>query len=95
MQFSDIPPSSALIDWAAQEAVGIRLPLDRPWYQVPSPASNDNQILRFPCRCGDGKLGEVESRQYQCEDDQGYVYIGQCRRCEALFWAYKGKEAKV
>ena len=80
-------PSDALVDWACQSAVGVRLPADRPWFTAPPPPT-DSPYWEYPCRC---RREPVRVKQYHCEGGRGSVYLGQCRRCETLIWSYRSE----
>jgi len=75
----DQSPSDALIDWAEKLSI-VKKAKDRPWWYSKPPGF---AIESFKPLCTCKK--QVEMRQYPCEDDS-YVYIGQCHRCENILW---------
>ncbi len=86
MKLSDHPsPSDALVSWACQHAVALRLPADRPWFMAPPPPA-DVRHWEYTCRC---RREPVRVRRYLCDDGQGALYLGQCRRCETVIWGYR------
>jgi hypothetical protein len=85
MYLVDNPPSEALVDWASQSVVDVRLPADRPWFQAPPPPA-DVAYWEYMCRC---RREPVRVKRYVCEDGRGSVFLGQCRHCETLIWTYR------
>lgn len=75
-------PSEAVVSWA-EEASLVKNAQDRPWYYESSPS------FKQSCRC---KKKGVELTKYVCEDNAGYVYLGQCKRCQAIIWSFRSIE---
>jgi hypothetical protein len=86
MKLTDRPaPSDALILWACRYAEDILLPADRPWFMAPPPPLNVEH-WEYLCRC---RREPVRVRRYLCHHGQGYLYLGQCSRCETVIWGYR------
>lgn len=76
----DQHPSEALIDWAEQIGV-VKLAQDRPWfYTEPPEVAWEHHEPKCTCK------KPVTMKKFPCEDNNGYVYIGQCGRCEKIIW---------
>ncbi|MDE2102265.1 MAG: hypothetical protein KGL39_33780 [Patescibacteria group bacterium] len=78
-------PPDALVEWACQHAVGLRLPADRPWWFAGQllPTTTEHQVK---CACGHAPL---KLRPTPCEDGS-ILFIGQHHGgCEAICWAWR------
>lgn len=76
------PPADILIDWAAQTKI-VNHAHDRPWYHTEPPLSA-TEFYQPPCRCS----AAVKLLKYPCEDGAGYMYLGQCSRCQTIIWSF-------
>jgi hypothetical protein len=79
------PPSDALVYWACQSAISLKMAADRPWFQAPPPPVS-GAYWEYLCRC---RREPVRVKRYPCEDGLGWLYLGQCRRCETVIWSYR------
>ena len=73
------PPEHAL---AVAKAVELVFFEDRPWTRVPFPRGKQKRRL---CACGVPAL--LERYLLEWPDGYSYLFIGQCLRCERIFWA--------
>lgn len=80
---TDQQPAEALIDWAHQQKV-VSFALDRPWFRAEPPIFA-TEAYQPPCRC---KKESVKLQRYACEDGNGYIYVGQCARCQTIIWSF-------
>lgn len=76
-------PDDALIDWARSYT---KSTMDRPWFHTKPPVVAID-VFDSKCRCNT----LVKLVRYECEDDAGWVYLGQCKTCETIIWSYKSK----
>ncbi len=77
---ADQQPSAALIDWAEQTGI-VKKAQDRPWFYT-TPPMMPGEAYQPKCKCNHIFL----MRRFPCEDNNGYVYIGQCGYCERIVW---------
>ena len=75
-------PSDAIINWA-EETNLVRYAQDRPWYYAQPPIHVKNEYKK-QCRCRKSAI----LNKYICEDNAGFVYLGQCQRCQAIMWSF-------
>jgi len=89
MKLTENPaPPDELVNWACEAIASLCLPADRPWYLAPPPPMC-SQHWEYLCRCG---RQPVRVTRHACVDGQGYIYIGQCRRCQTVIWSYQQVE---
>lgn len=74
-------PDEALVEWSQ---TFIKSAKDRPWFSTKPPMVAVD-IFEPKCRCNI----TVKLVKYDCEDNAGWIYLGQCRRCETIIWSYK------
>lgn len=90
-RFSEEEPSFALVDWAdnqAREFVSLKMPWDRPWFCAAKPPANlKASSWEYKCRC---QQSPVRVHRFNCEGGKGFIWLGQCNRCEAVLWVYSG-----
>lgn len=88
-------PDVEILEWA--EAVGVQNPGDRPWYLVPAILVNGNGGFPFvaPCTvCEQHGFAVVFAvSAHPADNDTAWIWIGQCPRCQAIYWSYARKEA--
>lgn len=77
-------PAYVLIDWAEENNI-VNNAYDRPWYHADPPTSTVG-FYQSPCHC----KAMVKLSGHVCDDGNGHVYIGQCKRCQAILWTYYG-----
>lgn len=75
-------PKDILIEWAEQSKI-VTFAKDRPWFYAQPPlfASEFHDPI---CRCHRA----TRLNKYPCEDGAGYIYIGQCTRCQTIIWSF-------
>lgn len=79
---TDNPPKEVLIEWAGNSNI-VKHAMDRPWFYSEPPIFA-TEAYQPPCRCHKA----VKLVRYPCEDNAGYIYIGQCERCQTIIWSY-------
>jgi hypothetical protein len=79
-------PSEEIVKWA-EETNLVKYPQDRPWYYTNPPISIINEYKK-QCRCKKKGMKPAILNKYICEDDAGFVYVGQCPRCQAIIWSF-------
>lgn len=77
-------PYDELIQWACRSVASLHLPADRPWYWAPPPARNLPH-WEYQCHC---RRLPVRVRRYPCAGGKGWIYLGQCHRCQAIVWTF-------
>ena len=82
------PPPDELVHWSCAAVVGLHLPADRPWFLAAAPPMC-TEHWEYLCRCA---KQPVRVKRHACVDEQGSIYIGQCRRCQTVIWAYREAE---
>jgi hypothetical protein len=75
-------PSEAIVDWAEHTQI-VQHAQDRPWHYVQAPHLA-SESYKPACHCHK----PVNLVRYPCEDGVGYVYVGQCNRCQAITWSF-------
>jgi hypothetical protein len=81
-----VEPGLALVEWASkiENSTGLKLPFDRPWYQLNASPTRPVDTFKIACKC----LKEhINLKKHSCEDESS-VYMGQCPRCEIIVWTY-------
>jgi hypothetical protein len=76
-------PSDPILDWSI---TFVNKPYDRPWFYTDPPLFAVD-FYKPPCRCKKA----VKLQQHPCEDDGGFMYLGQCELCETIVWSFKEK----
>lgn len=77
-------PNDLLVEWSKSF---INNPYDRPWFSAKlNKLANSQSSGQYPCRCSQ----KVILKRYNCEDG-GWVFLGQCAKCETIIWAYVDK----
>lgn len=81
-------PPYELVCWVA-EACKFPDALDRPWYVVPIPPSNQRkqkqaESWEFPCNCSNLPV-RVCRHAYGTAGE--FIFVGQCNKCHAILWA--------
>lgn len=79
-------PSEAMVNWA-EEVDLVKHAQDRPWYYAEPPIFITNTYEQS-CLCRQ----VVSLQKYVCEDNAGFVYVGQCTKCQAIIWSFWDEE---
>ncbi len=74
-------PADELVEWAMNY---VHDAWDRPWFYEEPPIFLIEHY-QPPCRC----QKSVKLHKYECSDGKGFVYLGQCKSCEAIIWSFK------
>jgi predicted SprT family Zn-dependent metalloprotease len=77
-------PYEELIQWACRSVSRLYMPADRPWYLAPPPRRNVPH-WEYQCHC---RRQPVRVQRFQCVGGNGWIYLGQCPRCQAIVWSY-------
>jgi hypothetical protein len=88
----DTTPDPAVLDWimARAEKLGLKNALDRPWFNVTNRlALNPFSKAEYTgdCMC---KKSKVTLRGNVTTQPNRFLYVGQCPRCEKVFFGWKG-----
>lgn len=75
--------------------LGFISPEDRRWEQLTIPSNNHN-FLKYSCQCVEknashffpGKIDVILKPVCYAEGQKMIYYIGQCPRCETIYWTY-------
>ncbi len=77
-------PNDDLVEWSE---IFIKEAMDRPWFHA-TPPMVALDVYELKCRCGK----KIKLERHSCEDNAGWVYLGQCSHCETIIWSYKEAE---
>lgn len=79
---SEPEPSYELAIWVS-EHVGLKDPLDHPWYVVPMPKPVGSS-WEYACDCS---RQPVRVYKFACDINNQTIYVGQCPKCFIVLWA--------
>jgi hypothetical protein len=74
-------PDEQLVSFAKDY---VKLPFDRPWFYI-KPPMELVECYQPKCRCS--KI--VSLKKFECDNNCGWVFLGQCLYCETIIWSYK------
>jgi hypothetical protein len=88
---AQVPPFEELVEWACHPACGLHVPADRPWYAA-MPPPRDTPYWEYRCHC---QRLPVRVKRYACVGGKGWIYLGQCKRCQAVVWTFQAKNRQT
>lgn len=84
---SDVQPTDELVKWSCGSAAWVLCPGDRPWFYISETPPIENPFIwDYVCFCP--KHCEIKLRRITCQNQEDFLYLGQCKSCHRIYWCY-------